>query len=317
MFGRADLFSAQGGAGSGASSNGIMNLGATHAGDTPVSAKHGSGLQAYILAKGSVTQTDASSVNPGFTTVSEGGTIGIEHKTGRTTLVGAAFDFTNATARLGGGAGKTTVDAYQLGAYASYNLSSFFAQGLVSYGTQSYKNTRSGVLLGDITSAPSGTNGAAAAKVGYLYNTGGLRIGPIAGLTFASSTTHGYTENGDAALTLTVGRQTVEALVASAGVQLRFPMTLGGYALAPYVNITAEEDLRGNGRSIQYAATSAPLIVNTWNIDSSSKHVYGRVAAGAQSDIDATTALNLNLNTTFGRGGTNGVSATGGIAFRY
>lgn len=317
MFGRADLFSTQAAIAGSSGANGMMSLGANQRAVTDEPAKYNSGLQAYILAKGSTTSTEASGVNPGYNTTSEGGTLGLEYKYGRSSMIGAAFDFTNATARLGAGAGKTTVDAYQLGAYASYNPSNFFAQGLVSYGTQTYKNTRAGVLLGDITSAPSGTNGAAAGKIGYLNNVGGIKVGPIAGLTYATSTTRGYTESGDAALALNVGKQTVEALVASAGIQLRFPMNLGGHALMPYVNITAEEDLRGNGRAIQYSATSAPLIVNTWNIDNSSKHIYGRIAAGAQSDINATTALNLNVNTTFGRGGTNGIAATGGVAFKY
>ena len=317
MFGRADLFSAQSANAGASSSDGIMNLGAGKPAKSEGVPHYSSGMQAYILAKGSATSTDASSVNPGFNTLSEGGTVGLEYTSGRTSLVGAAFDFTNATSRIGSGAGKTTVDAFQLGAYASYNPSNFFAQGLVSYGTQTYKNTRAGVLLGDITSAPSGTAGAAAGKIGYLFNTGGIKIGPIAGLTFASSTTHGYTESGDAALTLSVGRQTVEALVGSAGFQVRFPMNLGGSAVSPYVNVTVEDNLRGNGRAIQYSATSAPLIVNTWNIDNSSKQLYGRIAAGAKSDINATTALNINVDTTFGRGGTNGVAATGGVVFKY
>jgi outer membrane lipase/esterase len=317
MFGRADLFATQAAIAGASGPNGMMSLGAKQSAHSDGPAKYSSGMQAYILGKGSSTSTQASGVNPGYNTLSEGGTVGLEYKYGRSSMIGAAFDFTNATARLGGGAGKTTVDAFQLGGYASYNPSNFFAQGLVSYGTQTYKNTRAGVLLGDITSAPSGTSGAAAGKIGYLYNVGGIKVGPIAGLTFASATTRGYTENGDAALTLNVGKQTVEALVASAGIQLRFPMNLGGHNLMPYVNITAEEDLKGSGRAIQYSATSAPVIVNTWNIDSGSKHVYGRIAAGAQSDINATTALNLNVNTTFGRGGTNGVAATGGVAFKY
>lgn len=183
-------------------------------------------------------------------------------------MVGVAFDYTDATSRLDGGAGKTSVLAYQFGVYGAWNPSNFFAQGLLSYGTQSLTNTRTGVLAGDLTSNSNGRNAAAAAKFGYLFDAGAVRVGPIAGLTYASNRINGYTENGDAALSLAVGSQNVEALVGSAGLQVRFPFAVGRQIVSPYVNITAENDFKGNGRSIQYSAMSAPLIVNTWNIDS-------------------------------------------------
>ena len=125
------------------------------------------------------------------------------------------FDYTNATTRLANSADKTELDAYQFGIYSAWNSQNWFAQGLLSYGFQSYKNSRAGVLLGDLTSTPSGRSAAAAGKLGYLFNTGSVRVGPIAGLTYASSTVNAYTENGDAALALNVGKQTVEALSAA------------------------------------------------------------------------------------------------------
>jgi outer membrane lipase/esterase len=269
------------------------------------------------LAKGGADQTGAGSINPSTNTTTLGGTIGGEYRVGRSVMVGAAFDYTSANTRLGNSAGKTELDAYQLGVYSAWNSQNWFAQGLLSYGFQSYKNTRAGVFAGDISSTPSGRSAAAATKIGYLVNAGNLRIGPIAGLTYASSTTNGYTENGDAALTLSVGKQTVEALVGSAGLQARMPFALGGQSFGSYVNLTAERDFHGNGRSIQYSATSAPLIVNNWNINGSSQSVYGRAVVGITTDIGTSTALNLSLSQTFGGGATNSFNAVGGLVFRF
>jgi outer membrane lipase/esterase len=75
---------------------------------------------------------------------------------------------------------------------------------------------------------------------------------------------NGYTESGDPVLTLNVCPQTAEALLASAGVQFRIPFMVNGRVIDPYLNLTAEDDLIGNGRIIQFSATSAPLIINNW-----------------------------------------------------
>jgi hypothetical protein len=60
-------------------------------------------------------------------------------------------------------------------------------------------------------------------------------------------------------LILNVGQQTEEALIGSVGVQFRMPFVVNGRTINPYLNITAEDDFIGNGRLIQFSATSAPL----------------------------------------------------------
>jgi outer membrane lipase/esterase len=310
MFGRADLFSLQG------STTSLSPSGASYLGASPGAAPMPSNFQAYVLAKGGAEQTGAGSINPSTNSTTFGGTIGGEYRVGRSTMVGAAFDYTSANTRLGNSAGKTELDAYQLGIYGAWNSQNWFAQGLLSYGVQSYNNSRAAVFADRITSTPSGRSAAAAAKVGYLVNAGNLRVGPIAGLTYASTTVNSYTESGDAALTLSVGKQTVEALVGSVGAQARMPFITGGQAFGSYVNLTAERDFHGNGRSIQYSATSAPLIVNTWHIGSS-QSVYGRVVAGITTDVGTNTGLNLSLSQTFGGGAPNSFNAVGGLVFRF
>jgi hypothetical protein len=39
-----------------------------------------------------------------------------------------------------------------------------------------------------------------------------------------------------------------------------------GQIVNPFLNLTAEDDFIGNGRLIQFNASSTPLIVNNWNI---------------------------------------------------
>ena len=183
-----------------------------------------------------------------------------------TTLLSAVHS--NPKARLFNNAGTTDVNSYQFGIYGEWADTHFFAQGLATFGWQNFRNTRPGVV-DTITSNPDGTTFVAGGKVGYLFDAGKSQVGPIGGLTYARARVNGYTESGDPVLTLTVGPQTAETLVASAGVQFRTPFMVNGRIISPYLNLTAEDDLIGNGRIIQFGATSAPLIINNWAIPNS------------------------------------------------
>jgi outer membrane autotransporter protein len=118
-------------------------------------------------------------------------------------------------------------------------------------------------------------------------------------------------------LTLTVGPQTAEVLTGSAGLQLRAPFTWNGRTINPYVNLTAEDDLIGNGRLIQYGATSAPLIVNNWSVPSTSSRIYGRVAAGVVAPVWNNIALTANVSRTIGRQNGDDFFATGGLKISF
>jgi outer membrane autotransporter protein len=145
-----------------------------------------------------------------------------------------------------------------------------------------------------------------------------MQLGPIGGLTYARARVNGYTEAGDPVLTLTVGAQTEEALIGSAGVQFRAPFTINGKTINPYLNLTAEDDFIGNGRLIQFSATSAPLIVNSWNIpNGSSQNPYGRVTAGVVAPLWNNVAFTANVSQTFARQFGNDFYGTGGLKISF
>ena len=115
-----------------------------------------------------------------------------------------------------------------------------------------------------------------------------------------------------------IGPQTAEALVGSAGLQIRAPFMVNGRTISPYLNLTAEDDFIGNGRIIQFSATSAPLIVNNWAIpNGASQHVYGRVAAGVVAPVSNNVALTANVSQTFGHQGGDDFYGSGGLKISF
>jgi outer membrane lipase/esterase len=271
----------------------------------------------YMLGNGGVSDRQATVASNGFNLDSVGGTIGTEYRINANAFVGAAFDYSNPKARLFNNAGTTDVNSYQLGIYSAWASSHFFAQGLATYGWQNYRNTRPGVV-DTITSNPDGTSFVVAGKAGYLFDAGKNQVGPIGGLTYARARVNGYTEAGDPVLTLMVGSQTAEALVASVGAQFRTPFTVNGRIISPYLNLTAEDDLIGNGRIIQFGATSAPLIINSWAIpNGTSQRIYGRVAGGVVAPVTNNVALMVNLSRTLGHQGGDDFYGNGGLKISF
>jgi hypothetical protein len=55
---------------------------------------------------------------------------------------------------------------------------------------------------------------------------------------------------------------------------------MGGLAVRPYLAATAEREFEGDARTIRYALTAAPEIVNQWALPQRSDDIYGRITAG-------------------------------------
>lgn len=272
----------------------------------------------YMQATGGISDRQATVTSNGFNLDSVGGTFGTEYRINNNAFVGGAFDYSNPKARFFNSAGTTEANSYQFGVYGAWTNAHFFAQGLATAGWQNYRNSRPGVV-DTITSNPDGMTFVAAGKLGYLFDVGNrAQIGPIGGLTYARAKVNGYTEAGDPVLTLAVGQQVAEALVGSIGAQARFPFVINGRIISPYLNLTLDDDLIGNGRIVQYGATSAPLIVNNWTVpNGTSQHVYGRVAGGVTAPVTDTMALTMNLSRTLARQGGDDFYGTGGLKISF
>jgi len=271
----------------------------------------------YMQGNGGISDRQATVASNGFNLDSVGGTIGLEYRFNANSFVGAAFDYSNPKASLFNNAGTTDANSYQLGFYGGWANAHFFAQGLATVGHQDYRNTRPGVV-DTITSNPDGTTFVVAGKAGYLFDAGKAQIGPIGGLTYAHARVNGFTEAGDPVLILNVGPQTAEALIGSVGAQFRMPFVVNGRVINPYLNLTAEDDFIGNGRIIQFSATSAPLIVNNWAIpNGTSQNVYGRVTAGVVAPVWNNVSLTANVSRTFAREGGDDFYGTGGFKVSF
>ncbi len=115
-------------------------------------------------------------------------------------------------------------------------------------------------------------------------------------------------------LTLNVEDQEADSLVGSAGIELRGDLAMGGLAVRPYAQAAVEREFAGDARTVRYALTAAPTIVNQWTLPDSDDDVYGRVTAGANFELTGALSLQLNGSATIGNDG--GEDVAGSLALK-
>jgi outer membrane autotransporter protein len=148
------------------------------------------------------------------------------------------------------------------------------------------------------------------------YEHRSVRAGPIAGLSYINAQIAGYTETGDILLTNIVNRQTVENLTGSAGAQLRAPFVVGNGLYSPFVNVTAEHDFIGSGRTLITTQVTTPLLPVLIAIDSRGQ-TYGKVAVGVAAVITDKVSASINAVGTFARAGGSDYGVSGGVKVTF
>ena len=227
-------------------------------------------------------------------------------------VVGIAGNYSRPKASFTNNASETRDRTWQVGGYAAADLLGGFGQAYLGYGHDNHHIARTGIVI-PINASPSGNHWVAGAKAGYLASLGLLRVGPVVALDYAKAKVGGYTESGDPALTLNVGSSSAKALEGSIGAELRGKLDAGGTGIRPFGSVVLVKDLVGDGRTIEFAQTSARTIVNSWQLADRSKHIYERVSAGASARLFGRVNVDALVSTTFDKRDGNDTAAHVGL----
>ena len=270
-----------------------LDLGAPRDGDMP------EGFKVFISGDSFSRSVNESSGNAPFDVNDFGLTLGAEYGFG-SGVVGVAGNISRPELEFGGDVSEVEGESTQLGAYAGMGIGGGFIQGYLGFGWDDYDIGRRGVVEG-MDANTDGDHFLAGAKAGYLFPVGGFRLGPVIALDYADVTVEGYTEEGDAALTLNVSDADFSSLRGSIGIEARGDFAGDGVQWRPYGALALEKELDGDDRSISFAQTSAPGVVNTWAIDDVSTKAYGRFTGGLNARILNNVMLGAAISTTFGK----------------
>lgn len=273
------------------------------------------GVKFFLVGDTFSRDVPRSNSTDGFDVDGVGGTAGAEFGFANG-VAGVAANYTRGRANFVGDPAHDRSRSIQLGAYAGYAIGPAFVQGHVGYGRDKHRLTREGVVE-NMRARPDGNHWTAGAKAGYLMPAGSLRVGPIVAVDYAKAKVDGYTESGDPALTLSVDDVNLKAVTGNLGLEARGDFEGGGIGLRPFVSATAEKEFSGDSRTIRFAQTSAPGIVNRWDLGERDKGVYGRLTGGASAAIFTGASLDANVSSTFGKDDGDELSAQLGFRMGF
>jgi len=268
------------------------------------------GIHLFATADGFSHRIGASQTNDAFKVDGIGATAGVEAGIGLG-VAGVAVNYTRPRVRFGNDASRDNARSYQIGAYAGVAMGPLFGQAQLGYGSDKHHIHRTGVA-DEMSADPDGHHILAGARGGYLMPFGMLSAGPVVGLDYAKAKVKGYTEDGDPALTLNVSDQSYEALTGNFGLEVRGAAAVPGAGVRPYVQALLEKDFIGDGRTIFYAQTDAPGIINRFDYESRSKKLYGRLNGGISASVLG-IAIEASASTTVGKKQGNEVSGQIGV----
>lgn len=290
--------------------NGRMDLGSPRDGEVL------EGARLFLVGDSFSRDVGMSDVTDAFDADGTGGTAGFEFGLGANGLVGVAANYSRARAKFSAQPTRVEGDALQVGAYATFALGPIFVQGHAGTGRSEYEVSRAGVI-DNLSAKPEGSHVIAGAKAGFLTPLGGFRVGPVAALDYARTKVDGYTEEGDAALALTVSDMRYSALVGGLGLELRGDFEAGGSSLRPFASAMLEKDLKGDGRAFTFAQTASPTIVNRFDLGERDKGLYTRFAGGASAALGERIQLDVLASTTAGKEQGNEVTAHVGVRLGF
>ena len=282
-----------------------MDLGSPRDGDMP------EGFAIYGVGDSISRTLKATDHNDQFRSTTVGLTGGIEYGFG-SGLIGAAVNVSHPKANFTNDAARDKVKSVQAGIYGGFGIAGGFVQGYAGIGRDRHELTRAGVVS-ELEANPHGRHMEAGIKAGYLMPMGNVRLGPVVALDHARARVNSYTETGDPVLNLNVGQESVSALRGSLGAELRGDFGGNGVQLRPYASAVVEKDFAGDGRTFDYAQTSAPTIVNHYAVADISKKPYGRLSAGLSAAILSGVSVNATVGGTVGKKQGNETSAHLGV----
>jgi outer membrane autotransporter protein len=296
--------------------DGLMGLGA-RAKAHPPAPTPASPLTVYAM--GTVlggSRADAPNLF-GFDYNAGSGTIGVEYSVSRNLILGIAANYTGTSADVTGGA-TVDVRAIQGAVYLSYATRQWFFDLLAAYGSHDLDLTRPG--LGEkVLGSTGGGVLALAARAGYLFDFGGLRAGPIAGLTYVHSRVDGYTETGDPQLTLTVSALTVDSLTGNIGIRFLAPFRAGGNLFVPYLNVTLEHQFGDLDHVLTANLAAAPPaaqpIFSTF--PAFDARDFGKIDAGVTLELGPELSTSISGASTFARDEGYDFRLSAGLNYRF
>ena len=213
----------------------------------PIMASVGDGWQTWINGAFASATYDGGASNLGFTSRTTSVEGGIERATGQW-LYGAALGFGHAWIHQDRSGDKVRINTARGGVYASFRPDPWSFTAAVAVGRSAISASRLTLLPAAARASYDATTFSAGVEVSRRLDVGGLRVEPMAGLTYTVLRVDGFSETGTGLLDLAGSGATIHALRGYLGGRVSKTLTLADIAVTPGLHGRLLYDFLGDRR---------------------------------------------------------------------
>jgi outer membrane autotransporter protein len=208
---------------------------------------------AFINGSVALADLDSNADNPHSSYTTGGVTLGADYRLDQHWTVGALFGYNHTDAQLDNQGSSATVDTYSPGIYAAYANKGWYANGVFTYGYNSYTENRNIIFPGiDRTAigAPQGNQYSTDFDGGYEFHLGRLTVGPSAGLNYVHLDINDFSEGDAGAAGLNIEDQNADSLRSRIGFDARWQTSWLKTQFTYHLNASWQHEFMDNSQSI-------------------------------------------------------------------
>jgi fibronectin-binding autotransporter adhesin len=247
----------------------------------------------------------------------EDATAGIAFRMNSNLAAGVLFNYNHTSADTDYNGSKTDIDSYSPGIFATYFDRGFYANGLFSFGYNTYSNTRNISFLNETaTSSPTGQQYVGDLDFGYDFHPDRNWVwGPTLGLTYTHLDIDSFTETGAPDADLNVQSQSADSLRSRLGGHVVFQTALGDVLLQPNLSAMWQHEYLDNSSGITSSSNFSPssFTINT----ASPSRDSALISLGVTATLSNSIALYLNYIADVGASDYFAQSVVGGFKARF
>jgi outer membrane lipase/esterase len=245
-----------------------------------------------------------------------GATVGTLYAVRPGLSIGGALGWSETDGEFSGDTGGFQLRAVTLTTFARVDAGRFNITGQAAVGDLDFDDVERRVALGPAGRTETGnTHGrmwAARAEAGFDTSFGPLTARPLTALRYQRVDVGAYAEAGARSTQISFGDQKLEALLASAGVEVGWKAARIAH---PFLRVTYEADLIDNRRTISMTPSGAPVTFTTEAYRPDDRYVG--YAAGVTATLRPGLEATAQASGVLGRGGMDTLGFRLGISGRF
>jgi uncharacterized protein YhjY with autotransporter beta-barrel domain len=243
-------------------------------------------------------------------------TAGVSFRVTNNFAAGVLFDYNHTDADTDSSGGKTKVNSYSPGIYATYFEKGFYVNGLFSFGYNQYTNSRN-TGFGIAASSPNGEQYVSDLDLGYDFHPDKHWIvGPTLGATYTHLDIDSFTETGAPGADLDVESQSVDSVRSRLGGHLIYQTNTGDVLLQPNLTAMWQHEFLADSSGI--TSSFNDFNANPFTIQTAApSRDSALIGVGLTATLNNSMALYLNYLADVGASNYFSQSVIGGLKARF